>query len=139
MFKHWVHISDHYHEWYQESAILQRKWIRKLYLVIVYLEQLLSSILHVYVNIGAHVNRNCPQCYTCSDSFLLSLKVTANMENCWDPRCSHIEHSKICETSKVRYFRGRVSNFDQSEAMKQCFLASDWLKFVTLPQKYRTL
>ena len=29
---------------------------------------------------------------------------------------------------RVRYFRGRVSNFNQSEARKLCFLASDWLK-----------
>ena len=35
---------------------------------------------------------------------------------------------------RVRNFRGRVSNFNQSEARKQCVLASDWLKFVTLPQ-----
>ena len=29
---------------------------------------------------------------------------------------------------RVRNYRGRVSNFDQSEARKQCFLASDsWL------------
>ena len=26
---------------------------------------------------------------------------------------------------KIRNYRGRVSNFDQSEARKQCFLASD--------------
>ena len=41
--------------------------------------------------------------------------------------------------NRVRYFRGRVTNFYQSEARKQSFLASDWLKFVTLPRKYRTL
>ena len=40
---------------------------------------------------------------------------------------------------RVRNFRGRVSNFNQSEARKQCFLASDWLKFETLPRKFRTL
>ena len=40
---------------------------------------------------------------------------------------------------RVRYFRGRVTNFNQSEARKHSFLASDWLKFVTLPRKYRTL
>ena len=40
---------------------------------------------------------------------------------------------------RVRNFRGRVSNFSQSEARKQCFLASDWLKFETLPRKFRTL
>ena len=28
--------------------------------------------------------------------------------------------------SRVRYFRERVSNFNQSEARKQCFFASDW-------------
>ena len=33
------------------------------------------------------------------------------------------------ETYRVRNYRGRVSNFDQSEARKQCFLASDWLNF----------
>ena len=31
--------------------------------------------------------------------------------------------------NRVRNYRGRVSNFDQSEARKQCFLASDWSKF----------
>ena len=40
---------------------------------------------------------------------------------------------------RVRYFRGRVSNFNLSEARKQGFIASDWLKFETLPRKYRTL
>ena len=40
---------------------------------------------------------------------------------------------------RVRYFRGRVSNFNQSETREQCFLDSDWLKFETLPRKYRTL
>ena len=40
---------------------------------------------------------------------------------------------------RVRNFRGRVSIFNQSEARKQCFLASDWLKFETLPRKFRTL
>ena len=35
---------------------------------------------------------------------------------------------------RVRNYRGRVSNFDQSEARKQRFLASDWLKFETLPR-----
>ena len=38
-----------------------------------------------------------------------------------------------------RYFRGRVSNFNQPEARKQCVLAPDWLRIVTLPRKYRTL
>ena len=36
--------------------------------------------------------------------------------------------------NRVRYFRGRVSNFNQSEARKHCFLASDWSKFETLPR-----
>ena len=34
---------------------------------------------------------------------------------------------------RIWYYRGGVSNFDQSEARKQCFLASDWLKFASLP------
>ena len=37
------------------------------------------------------------------------------------------------------FFRGRVPNFNQSDTRKQCFLASDWLKFGTLPRKYHTL
>ena len=41
--------------------------------------------------------------------------------------------------NRVRHFRGRVSNFDQSESRKQCCHASDWFNFVTLPRKYRTL
>ena len=41
--------------------------------------------------------------------------------------------------NRVRYYRGRVSNCDQSEARKQCFLDSDWSKFETLPRKFRTL
>ena len=36
-------------------------------------------------------------------------------------------------------FLGSVLNFIQSEARMHSFLASDWLKFGTLPQKYRTL
>ena len=40
---------------------------------------------------------------------------------------------------RVRNFRGRVSYFNQSEARKHCFLASDWLKCETLPRKFRTL
>ena len=40
---------------------------------------------------------------------------------------------------RVRNFRGRVSNFNQSEARKHCFLASDRLKFEILPRKFRTL
>ena len=36
-------------------------------------------------------------------------------------------------------FRGGFSCFDQSEARKQCFLASDWSGCGTLPRKYRTL
>ena len=38
------------------------------------------------------------------------------------------------ECFRIRYYRGRVSNFDQSESRKHCFLASDRLKFVTLPR-----
>ena len=36
-------------------------------------------------------------------------------------------------------YKARYYNFDQSEARKHCFLATDWLKFETLPRKYRTL
>ena len=35
---------------------------------------------------------------------------------------------------RIRIYRGRVTNFDQSEARKQCVLASDWSKFETLPR-----
>ena len=41
--------------------------------------------------------------------------------------------------NRVRYIWGRVSKYHQSEAGKDCFLASDRLKFETLPRKYRTL
>ena len=40
---------------------------------------------------------------------------------------------------RVRYFRGRVSYFDQSEARKHRFLASDWSKYEIFPRKYRAL
>ena len=44
-----------------------------------------------------------------------------------------------CVWYTVRDFWGRVPNFKESEASKQCYLASDWLKFGTLLRKYRTL
>ena len=40
---------------------------------------------------------------------------------------------------RVQYFWGRVSNFNHSEARKQCYLPSDWLKLWTLPRKYCSL
>ena len=40
---------------------------------------------------------------------------------------------------RKRYFRGRVTNFNQSDARKYCFLSFDRSKFETLPRKYRTL
>ena len=40
----------------------------------------------------------------------------------------------LISRNRVRFYRGRVSNFNQSEARKQCFLDSDWLKFETLPR-----
>ena len=46
---------------------------------------------------------------------------------------------EIIQVYSVRYFRGRVSNFNQSEARKHSFIASDRLKFETLSRKYRTL
>ena len=42
-------------------------------------------------------------------------------------------------SNRVRYFRGRVSYFDQSGPGKHRFLASDWLKYETLPLNCRTL
>ena len=35
---------------------------------------------------------------------------------------------------RVWHLRGRISNFNQSEARKQCVLASDWLKFEPFPE-----
>ena len=45
----------------------------------------------------------------------------------------------LSEFLEVWYFRERVSNVNHSESRKQCCLASDWSKFVTLSRKYRTL
>ena len=50
-----------------------------------------------------------------------------------------VRSSMVIVAYGVWYFWGRVTNFNQLEAGKQCFLASDWLKFETLPLKYRTL
>ena len=47
-----------------------------------------------------------------------------------------LENSYLCT---VRFFRGRVPNFNQSEGREQYFLASDWLKSETLPRNYRAL
>ena len=77
--------------------------------------------------------------------YFYQLHVQQNIYTSDQPlRIFHIARSLISsstgtERNRVRYFRGRVSNFNQSEARKQCFLASDWFKFVTLLQKYRTL
>ena len=49
------------------------------------------------------------------------------------------ENNNVGPCYRVRNFRGRVSYFNQSEARKGCFLASDWLKYETLPRKFRTL
>ena len=40
---------------------------------------------------------------------------------------------------RARYYRGRVSNLNQSEARKTVFLDSDWSKLETLARLYRTL
>ena len=40
---------------------------------------------------------------------------------------------------RVRYWWGRAPYFNQSEAVKHSFLASDWLKYWILPHQYRTL
>ena len=47
---------------------------------------------------------------------------------------SHVISFDNLAKYRVRNYRGRVSNFDQSESRKHCFLASDWLKFETLPR-----
>ena len=52
---------------------------------------------------------------------------------------SNLFYLLVVNLYRVRNFRGRVSHFNQSEARKQCFLASDWLKYETLPRKFRTL
>ena len=46
---------------------------------------------------------------------------------------------RIGQCYRIRYFRERVSDFNQSEARKNRFLDSDWLKLETLPRKYRSL
>ena len=53
---------------------------------------------------------------------------------------SACDFSVICQSYRVRYSWGRVPNFNQSETRKQCFLASDWLKFGTpgFLQKFST-
>ena len=51
----------------------------------------------------------------------------------------HVYSYDYVPPNRVRYFQGRVINFNQSEARKQCFLASDWLKLENLSRKYRTL
>ena len=60
------------------------------------------------------------------------MKKDVSTQNIFDSFCLSLLH-------RVRYFRENALNFDQSEARKQCFLASDWLKFETLPGEYRTL
>ena len=55
------------------------------------------------------------------------------------PFSSSILDSPSTNSNRVRYFEGRVSYFNLSEVRKQCFLASDWLKYETLPRNYRTL
>ena len=60
------------------------------------------------------------------------------LNDCW-LKTSEFRSKKNKNPNRARYFRGIVSNFDQSEGRKHCFLAFDWLKFVTLPRKYRTL
>ena len=47
-------------------------------------------------------------------------------------QCQSIEHGIFGGGSQL-------SNFNQSEARKQCFLASDWLNLGNFPRKYRAL
>ena len=50
--------------------------------------------------------------------------------------CTYFLASK--RAYRVMHCRGRVSNFNQSEAIEHSSLASDWFKFETLSRKYRT-
>ena len=45
--------------------------------------------------------------------------------------------SKVCIFEFLEYRSFWGPNFNQSEALKHCFLVPDWSKFGTLPQKYR--
>ena len=49
---------------------------------------------------------------------------------------SFLDYESVLTTYRVRNFRGRVSNFHQSEARKQCFLASDWWKLRLFPENF---
>ena len=51
----------------------------------------------------------------------------------------YVYTNMVKRLNNARYFWGRVSNFNQSEARMHCFLVSDWLKFETIPRKYRIL
>ena len=46
----------------------------------------------------------------------------------------NIPAKEVSGVYRVRNYRGKVTNFNQSEARKHCFLASDWSKFETLPR-----
>ena len=78
-------------------------------------------------------------------SFTIALRVNSSSPYFWmtcsDCLSLHFSTSPVTLAlhDRVRYYWGRVSNFNQSEAIKHCFLASDWLRFVTLPRKYRII
>ena len=67
----------------------------------------------------------------CIASDALHVNCTNDIEG--DANGKHPSQDFI-KSYRVRNCRGRVSNFDQSEARKQCFLATDWSKFETLPR-----
>ena len=50
--------------------------------------------------------------------------------------CSFLAFVHVYELLPIEHgiFGEGVTNFNQSEARKHCFLASDWLKFETLPR-----
>ena len=66
-----------------------------------------------------------------------NLKVNLSLYSCvsYKPKSSELSLENITVSlvylwmNRVRNYRGRVSNFNQSEARKHCFLASDWSKF----------
>ena len=56
-----------------------------------------------------------------------------NIVSTQDTLTDILEKVSLFPSNRVRNFRGRVSYFNQSEARKYPVLASDWLKYETLP------
>ena len=49
------------------------------------------------------------------------------------------DHAIQYSISNTVKYLGKGPKINQSEARKLCFLASDWFKFETLPQRYHTI